>query len=50
VRRHQLLHPDHHEPFGIASFRIANYALWPFGRTTCGTPRPARLRVGNVSG
>ena len=20
-------------PFGIASFRIANYALWPFGRT-----------------
>src|SRR5215212_4223912 len=19
-------------PFGIASFRIANYALWPFGR------------------
>lgn len=21
-------------PFGIASFRIARYALWPFGRTT----------------
>ncbi len=21
-------------PFGIASFRVANYALWPFGRTT----------------
>ena|SRR6478735_7955789 len=20
-------------PFGIASFRIANYAFWPFGRT-----------------
>src|SRR3954452_23054407 len=20
-------------PFGIASFRMANYALWPFGRT-----------------
>lgn len=20
-------------PFGLASFRIANYALWPFGRT-----------------
>lgn len=20
-------------PFGIASFRVANYALWPFGRT-----------------
>ena len=20
-------------PFGIASFRLANYALWPFGRT-----------------
>ncbi|MEU3460890.1 YccF domain-containing protein [Streptomyces sp. NPDC006733] len=21
-------------PWGLASFRIANYALWPFGRTT----------------
>ncbi|MEU4685248.1 YccF domain-containing protein [Streptomyces xinghaiensis] len=21
-------------PFGIASFRIAGYALWPFGKTT----------------
>ena len=21
-------------PFGIASFRIAGFALWPFGRTT----------------
>jgi uncharacterized membrane protein YccF (DUF307 family) len=20
-------------PFGVASFRMANYALWPFGRT-----------------
>jgi uncharacterized membrane protein YccF (DUF307 family) len=20
-------------PFGVAAFRIANYALWPFGRT-----------------
>jgi uncharacterized membrane protein YccF (DUF307 family) len=20
-------------PFGVASFRLANYALWPFGRT-----------------
>jgi uncharacterized membrane protein YccF (DUF307 family) len=20
-------------PFGLAAFRIANYALWPFGRT-----------------
>jgi uncharacterized membrane protein YccF (DUF307 family) len=25
-------------PFGIASFRIAAYALWPFGRTV--VPRP----------
>jgi uncharacterized membrane protein YccF (DUF307 family) len=24
-------------PFGIAAFRIANYVLWPFGRTI--TPR-----------
>jgi uncharacterized membrane protein YccF (DUF307 family) len=21
-------------PFGIAAFRLANYVLWPFGRTT----------------
>jgi uncharacterized membrane protein YccF (DUF307 family) len=21
-------------PFGVASFRMANYTLWPFGRTT----------------
>ena len=25
-------------PFGIAAFRIANYALWPFGRTTVRRP------------
>ena len=25
-------------PFGIASFRIANYAFWPFGRTTAPAP------------
>lgn len=25
-------------PFGIASFRIANYALWPFGRTVVRKP------------
>lgn len=25
-------------PFGIASFRIANYALWPFGRTAAPSP------------
>ncbi|HWC80796.1 MAG TPA: YccF domain-containing protein [Pseudonocardiaceae bacterium] len=25
-------------PFGIASFRMANYALWPFGRSV--VPRP----------
>jgi uncharacterized membrane protein YccF (DUF307 family) len=36
-------------PFGIASFRIANYALWPFGRTierkpTAGAPSV----IGNV--
>ena len=36
-------------PFGIASFRIANYALWPFGRTmerkpTAGVPSV----IGNV--
>ena len=36
-------------PFGIASFRIANYALWPFGRSmerkpTAGAPSV----IGNV--
>ena len=36
-------------PFGIASFRIANYALWPFGRTierkpTAGIPSV----IGNI--
>ena len=25
-------------PFGIASFRIAHYALWPFGRTVIRRP------------
>src|SRR5260370_23644080 len=25
-------------PFGIASFRIAAYVLWPFGRTTVEKP------------
>lgn len=36
-------------PFGQASFRIANYALWPFGRTV--RPRPgagAPSAIGNI--
>jgi uncharacterized membrane protein YccF (DUF307 family) len=36
-------------PFGIASFRIANYVLWPFGRTI--EPRRdagAGSMIGNV--
>ena len=36
-------------PFGIASFRIASYALWPFGRTV--VPRSdagAASAIGNV--
>jgi uncharacterized membrane protein YccF (DUF307 family) len=36
-------------PFGIASFRLAAYALWPFGRTT--VPRAdagAPSFIGNV--
>jgi uncharacterized membrane protein YccF (DUF307 family) len=36
-------------PFGIASFRIAGYVLWPFGRTT--RPRAdagAGSFIGNV--
>jgi uncharacterized membrane protein YccF (DUF307 family) len=39
-------------PFGIASFRIAGYALWPFGRVVVDRPgkgagTPMRL-VGNI--
>ena len=36
-------------PFGIASFRIANYALWPFGRTTVRKPTAGvGSAIGNV--
>ncbi|ALG83312.1 YccF domain-containing protein [Gordonia phthalatica] len=36
-------------PFGIASFRMANYALWPFGRTVVRHPRAgAASTIGNV--
>jgi uncharacterized membrane protein YccF (DUF307 family) len=34
-------------PFGIAALRIANYVLWPFGRTT--EPRPG-AGVGSLIG
>jgi uncharacterized membrane protein YccF (DUF307 family) len=36
-------------PFGVAAFRMANYALWPFGRTL--VPKPSAgvgSAVGNV--
>jgi uncharacterized membrane protein YccF (DUF307 family) len=36
-------------PFGIASFRIAGYVLWPFGRTTRERPDAGGASfVGNV--
>jgi uncharacterized membrane protein YccF (DUF307 family) len=36
-------------PFGIASFRIAAYALWPFGRTVVRDPRAGAMStIGNV--
>jgi uncharacterized membrane protein YccF (DUF307 family) len=36
-------------PFGIASFRMANYALWPFGRTMVRRPDAGvASMVGNV--
>src|ERR1700742_1168412 len=36
-------------PFGIASFRMANYALSPFGRTTVRAPGAGVMSViGNV--
>jgi uncharacterized membrane protein YccF (DUF307 family) len=36
-------------PFGIASFRIAGFALWPFGRTVVPDPAAgAPSLIGNV--
>ncbi|WP_189245303.1 YccF domain-containing protein [Streptosporangium pseudovulgare] len=36
-------------PFGIASFRIAAFALWPFGRTVVRDPRAGAMSaIGNV--
>ena len=36
-------------PFGIASFRMANYALWPFGRTLVDKPSAgAGALLGNL--
>lgn len=36
-------------PWGLASFRIANYALWPFGRTVVDRPDAgAPSLLGNV--
>ena len=36
-------------PFGIASFRIAGFALWPFGRTMANKPDAgAPSFIGNV--
>lgn len=36
-------------PFGIASFRIAGYALWPFGRTVVDRPDAGAWSVlGNI--
>jgi len=36
-------------PFGIASFRMASYALWPFGRTLVDKPTAgAGALLGNI--
>jgi uncharacterized membrane protein YccF (DUF307 family) len=36
-------------PFGVASFRIANYALWPFGRSVVKRPGAgAPSVIGNI--
>ena len=36
-------------PFGIASFRLANFVLWPFGRTLVTRPgADAPSTIGNV--
>ncbi len=36
-------------PFGIASFRLANYSLWPFGRTVVRDERAGAMSLlGNI--
>ena len=36
-------------PFGVASFRMANYCLWPFGRTVVPKPNAGiPSAIGNV--
>jgi uncharacterized membrane protein YccF (DUF307 family) len=36
-------------PFGIAAWRIANYALWPFGRSVVRRPRAGiGSLIGNI--
>ncbi|WP_152365990.1 YccF domain-containing protein [Microlunatus speluncae] len=36
-------------PWGIASFRLANYAAWPFGREVINKPRSGCLTlIGNI--
>jgi len=36
-------------PFGISSFRMADYALWPFGRTLVPKPTAGTMSaIGNV--
>ena len=36
-------------PLGVASFRMANYALWPFGRTVVSKPTSGAWSViGNI--
>ena len=36
-------------PFGIASFRLASYALWPFGRTVVAKPSAGAIStIGNI--
>ena len=36
-------------PFGIAAFRMAGYALWPFGRTVVSKPTSGVMSgIGNV--
>jgi uncharacterized membrane protein YccF (DUF307 family) len=36
-------------PFGVQAFKLASYALWPFGRTVIDDPHPSALGfVGNV--
>jgi uncharacterized membrane protein YccF (DUF307 family) len=39
---------DHHHPVGHRSFRMASYAVWPFGQELVDKPAQGSFLLGNV--